>query len=72
MVETVKAYYQEFVNRIKEHQTKLLNRRKRELEQRVDSLKETLDELLKMQVSGEAQAQLIQERARILSEIESI
>lgn len=69
--EKVKAYHQKLVSRIKERQTDLLNRQKRELEQRVASLNKTLDELSQMQVSGEAQAQLIHERTSLLSEIES-
>jgi uncharacterized protein involved in exopolysaccharide biosynthesis len=70
--EEVKKQHQKLVERINERQTELLNRQKQELEQRVTSLKDYLEELSGMDATGEAQAQLIQQRANMLSEIESI
>ena len=68
----VKKQHQKLVERINERQAALLNRQKQELEQRVASLKDYLEELSGMEATGEAQAQLIQQRASMLSEIESM
>ncbi|WP_273209506.1 lipopolysaccharide biosynthesis protein [Marinobacter subterrani] len=70
--ETVETYHQKLVDSINQRQTELLSRQKRELEQRVASLRESLNELAKIEATAEAQAQLIQERTRMLSEIEAI
>ncbi|MFL1484446.1 Wzz/FepE/Etk N-terminal domain-containing protein [Marinobacter sp. LN3S78] len=68
----VKSHHQMLVDSITERQSDLLNRQKQELEQRVSSLREYLEELSGMEATGEAQAQLIQQRASMLSEIESM
>lgn len=72
MADKVKAYQQALVDLITERQVVSVNREKSELEQRAVSLRKTLEELAETQAAGEAQAQLIQERTRLLSEIEKI
>ncbi|WP_417547454.1 lipopolysaccharide biosynthesis protein [Marinobacter segnicrescens] len=67
----VKTYHQALVDSINERQSELLSRQKKELEQRVASTTEYLEELSEIEATGEAQAQLIQQRAAKLSEIES-
>lgn len=67
----VKTYHQTLVDSINERQGELLNRQKKELEQRIASTTEYLEELSEIEATGEAQAQLIQQRAAKLSEIES-
>ncbi|WP_328186508.1 Wzz/FepE/Etk N-terminal domain-containing protein [Marinobacter sp. OP 3.4] len=70
-VENVETQHQALVDRLTERQTDLLNRQKQELEERVASLRDYLEELSGMEATGEAQAELIQQRARMLSEIEN-
>ena len=72
LAEEVKNYHGKLVDSIKEREAELLDRQKRELEQRVASSREYLEELSGTEASGEAQAQLIQQRARMLSDIESM
>jgi len=68
----VKAYHQQLVQSITGRQADLLSREKRELEQRISSAREYLEELSQIEATGEAQAQLLQQRASMLSEIETL
>ena len=68
----VEAKHRILVDQINARQSELLARQKQELEQRVASAKDYLAELSDMEATGEAQAELIQQRARMLSEIESL
>lgn len=69
--DTVNSLHQKLVDEVTQRQSELLNRQERELKERVTSLRDYLDELSAMEATGEAQAELIQQRARMLSEIEA-
>lgn len=68
----IETYHQKLAKSITGRQTELLNQQKKELEQRITSAEAYLDELSQIEATGEAQAQLIQQRASKLSEIESL
>lgn len=72
LADEVEIYHGKLVDSIKARETELFNRLERELEQRIASSREYLEELSGMETNGEAQAQLIQQRARMLSEIEAM
>lgn len=65
----VKASHQKLVDSVNDRQNKLLDRKKLMLEQQVESLRKDLEELHEAETTGEAQAQVIQQRVHIRSEI---
>lgn len=69
--EDVKNHHQKLLDQVTQRQAELLNQQKEELQERIASLRQHLEELSDMEATGEAQAELIKQRARMMSEIEA-
>lgn len=72
LAEKVETYHEKLVGSITERQADFFNRQKRELEERLASMREYLKEMSAQESTGEAQAQVIRERTGMRLEIESI
>jgi uncharacterized protein involved in exopolysaccharide biosynthesis len=72
MAGEVEKAQQQLVDRIMERQNSLVERSKRALQRRLESINNTLERLSGRQVAGEAIAQVIQERGSIEAQLESL
>jgi len=72
MAAEVEKAQQQLVNQIMERQNALVERSKRALQRRLESINNTLERLSGRQVAGEAIAQVIQERGSIEAQLESL
>ncbi|KXS52946.1 MAG: hypothetical protein AWU57_2665 [Marinobacter sp. T13-3] len=72
IAEEVAGIHQQLVDQIIERQNALTARSKRVLEQRLNSVENTLEQLTESEAAGEAVAQTIQERVDIEAELQSL
>jgi len=72
MAGEVEKAQQQLVDRIMERQNSLVERSKRALQHRLESINNMLDRLSERQVAGEAIAQAIQQRGSIEAQLESL
>lgn len=72
IADVVREMHQQLVDQIVQHQSDLLERQKRTLEQQLGSINNILEQLSSHSASGEAVAQVIQERVYLEARLESL
>lgn len=72
LVDEIMNAHRQLIDQIVQHQSELLSRQKRALEQRMSSINETLEQLIRQEVAGEAMAVAIQERVDLEARLDSL